>query len=252
METPVQTSPAWYETWFDSPYYHLLYKHRDNNEAATLLKNLSKKLEFNDKHRFLDLACGKGRHSIILNDLGYDVTGVDLSKNSILFAKQYEKAGLRFAVKDMREVVMPEGFTHVLSLFTSFGYFDTYSENRKVIESVWENLKEAGLFVIDFLNADKVLRNLSAKEHKTIAGIQFTISRHIEGNKIVKEISVKDTGFEFNFSESVVAYRLADFRQMFAETGFEIEHIWGNYALETFDAYQSDRLIICARKVAKQ
>jgi 2-polyprenyl-3-methyl-5-hydroxy-6-metoxy-1,4-benzoquinol methylase len=45
-------------------------------------------LNLPEKAKVLDLACGKGRHSIYLNQLGFDVLGADLSENSILEAQK--------------------------------------------------------------------------------------------------------------------------------------------------------------------
>ena len=84
---------AWYKDWFDSKYYHLLYKNRDYNEAALFLDNISN--EFKKKNaRILDVACGKGRHATYLNKHGLDVIGYDLSINSIKYAKKYENKTL--------------------------------------------------------------------------------------------------------------------------------------------------------------
>src|SRR5687768_8108297 len=80
----------WYETWFDSPYYHILYSHRDNLEASNFLNNLISFVKPSRGARILDVACGKGRHSIYLNDQGFDVTGFDLSEQSIEHNKPYE------------------------------------------------------------------------------------------------------------------------------------------------------------------
>ena len=73
----------WFASWFDTPYYHILYKDRDYNEAQLFMDNLTHYLNLPEEAKILDLACGKGRHSIYLNSLGYDVTGADLSENSI-------------------------------------------------------------------------------------------------------------------------------------------------------------------------
>ena len=73
----------WFENWFDSKYYHILYKDRDDNEAIMLINNLLHKFNFKKKTVFLDLACGTGRHSIYLNTKGFRVDGVDLSKKSL-------------------------------------------------------------------------------------------------------------------------------------------------------------------------
>ena len=90
----MKTQKDWFVSWFDTPYYHILYKHRDDTEAQLFMKNLIKTLEFSKKQLLLDLACGKGRHSIYLNALGYNVIGADLSKNSIAHAKQFENERL--------------------------------------------------------------------------------------------------------------------------------------------------------------
>ena len=50
----------------------------------------------------LDVACGKGRHSKTLASLGFQVTGIDISFDSIQQAKQYESEHLDFYVHDMR------------------------------------------------------------------------------------------------------------------------------------------------------
>ena len=70
----------WYASWFDTPFYHILYKDRDHSEAQLFMDNLTNYLNIPEQGEILDLACGKGRHSMYLNSLGYDVTGVDLSE----------------------------------------------------------------------------------------------------------------------------------------------------------------------------
>ena len=67
----------WFESWFNTPYYHILYKERDMEEAQSFLKRLTDYLHMNANSKVLDVACGKGRHSLFLNQLGFDVTGID-------------------------------------------------------------------------------------------------------------------------------------------------------------------------------
>ena len=82
----------WFSDWFDSKYYHILYTDRDNAEAEHFISNILDFLNPKKEQHILDLACGKGRHSKLLNDLGYRVTGVDLSENSITFQVQTKLA----------------------------------------------------------------------------------------------------------------------------------------------------------------
>ena len=93
---------SWYASWFDTPYYHILYKDRDYEEAQAFMDNITQYLNLEQGAKVLDLACGKGRHSLYLNKLGYDVTGADLSANSIAEASKYENKTLHFRIHDMR------------------------------------------------------------------------------------------------------------------------------------------------------
>src|SRR5690554_6600617 len=126
----------WFETWFDTPYYHILYQNRDFSEAEKFINNLLDYLKLPKDANCLDLACGKGRHSVFLNKKGLQVTGVDLSENSIQEAKPFENETLKFDTHDMREVYKKNTYDIVFNLFTSFGYFDSSEDNLKVLKSV--------------------------------------------------------------------------------------------------------------------
>src|SRR5436853_6516213 len=66
----VNTKREWFESWFDSPYYHVLYKERDDLEARSFLDSLIGYLNPAPGSTILDVACGKGRHSLYLNQKG--------------------------------------------------------------------------------------------------------------------------------------------------------------------------------------
>ena len=135
----------WYVDWFNSPYYHLLYNNRNEDEANLFIDNLCNKLELKTNTKIWDLACGKGRHAIFVNSLGYDTTGVDLSENSVKHAKEFENETLRFFRHDMRDELDQLNFDVVLNLFTSFGYFEKDSDNFKVIQTIKSSLKQNGI-----------------------------------------------------------------------------------------------------------
>ena len=150
----------WYTSWFDSPYYHILYKNRDDKEAGLFMKNLTSFLKLSSSSTILDLACGKGRHSKYLNQLGYQVTGVDLSPQSIAYAKKFENENLFFDEHDMSKPY-PKQFDAVFNLFTSFGYFEDEEDNLKTIKSIKSELNPKGFGVIDFLNSAGIPNQIS-------------------------------------------------------------------------------------------
>ena len=243
------TTNEWFSDWFDTNYYHILYKNRDEDEARILIQNLCEFLSIKSNSSLLDLACGKGRHSITLNELGHKVLGVDLSQNSITIAKQHKRRGLHFEVHDMRKIIPGLSFDVIFNLFTSFGYFDSSVENKKVIFAVANMLYDKGIFVIDFLNAQKVVANLVSKEEKTIDGIQFLIERKVEGEHVFKKITVIDKNETKKYIERVQLLSLNDFEKVMSPE-FKILHTFGSFDLQKFDPNTSDRLIIIAEKNA--
>ena len=238
----------WFETWFDTPYYHILYKNHDFREAETFITNLTDDLQLPKNSKIIDLACGKGRHSVFLNTLGYDVLGLDLSQQSIEHNKKFENETLKFAVHDMRMPIDGENVDAVFNLFTSFGYFDNEEDDRKVFQSVSDILKKDGYFVLDYLNENYVRNNLVEHFSELKEDIQFNIHKKIEDNYIIKEIDFKDNGKDFHFFEKVKLHTPDKILKYAEEAGFERVKIWGNYQLNDFDENTSPRCINLFKK----
>jgi len=239
---------SWFVNWFDSPYYHTLYKNRDEKEAQVFIDNLISHLQIPKGSKLIDIACGKGRHAKYFNKKGMNVKGVDLSTNSIAFAKKDENSTLQFAVHDMREIYQENSFDVVTNLFTSFGYFEKDEDEQKAITAMANNLKSEGILIIDFMNVKKVIANLVLNEQKVIDKITFNIKRKVESGHIIKDIEIIDSSKKQKFQEKVKAITLADFSEFISGAGLKIIDIFGNYKLEDFNATSSDRLILICKK----
>lgn len=233
----------WFTSWFDTPYYHILYKDRNYREAQIFMDNLTHYLNLPEKAKVLDLACGKGRHSIYLNQLGYDVLGADLSENSIAEASKNSNETLHFKVHDMREP-FEEKFDAIFNLFTSFGYFESDDDNLTTLKAIKQSLSEYGFAVIDFMNVNQVIETLVPEEVKTVDGIDFNIKRYVEDGHIFKEIDFEDQGKKFHFTEKVKALTLKDFQDLMEEAGIYLLDIFGDYKLKKFHKTESERLIM--------
>ncbi|RZJ36709.1 MAG: class I SAM-dependent methyltransferase [Flavobacterium sp.] len=236
-------SGKWYASWFDTPYYHILYKDRDNAEAQLFMDNITQYLNLPDNAKILDLACGKGRHSVYLNKLGYDVTGVDLSENSIAEASEFANEKLHFKVHDMREP-MNEQYDAIFNLFTSFGYFENDEDNYKTLKSICKSLSEYGFGVIDFMNAENVIANLVPEETKTVEGIDFHIKRFELDGYIIKEIDFEVQGRRHHHVEKVRALTLSDFEHLMESANINLLDVFGDYKLHKFSRKDSERLIM--------
>ena len=240
----------WFEDWFDSPYYHILYKDRDEEEAKLFIDNLLSFVDLPLSSKVLDLACGKGRHAVYIGEKGFNTTGVDLSGNSIEFAKQFVKPNLSFNVHDMRKPFGNNDFDLVLNMFTSFGYFTRDEDNLSVFKAVNQSLVSEGLFLIDFMNVEKVIKELTREESREIDGINFEIKRYTDDSFLRKEINFKANNKTYNYKERVQLLKLSHFKEWVNATKFQIMHIFGDYSLNPFDVEKSDRLIMLLRKTS--
>ncbi len=238
----------WFTDWFDSPYYHLLYEHRDEAEAREFIQRLVQQLALKPSHKVLDLACGKGRHAIYLNRLGYEVRGVDLSKSNIATASWHANERLKFRVHDMRYVVKPDYFDVVLNLFTSFGYYPKDEDNAQIVRAAAQNLKPGGRLVLDFMNTPRVLQQLVNEETQTRHGITFRITRNVAEGMIVKGIRFEDNGRNYVFEEKVKVLEQADFARYFAEAGLRLEAVYGDYHLQDYAPTTSERMIFVGHR----
>jgi SAM-dependent methyltransferase len=241
----------WFATWFDSAHYHRLYAHRDEAEAAAFIDALIESLRPGGFASALDLGCGAGRHARQLASRGLEVTGLDLAASSIRAARQFEQPGLRFAEHDMRHPFGTGAYDYVFNLFTSFGYFETLAEHEAVIRNMSASLKPGARLVLDYLNVDHAERALRPEEIKEIDGIIYRVTRWTDARHFFKRIEIADPHEErlLEYVEQVAKFRLPDFARLFAAADLWIEHVFGDYRLRAYDAVESPRLILVARKI---
>jgi len=240
------TTSKWFKSWFNTSYYHLLYNKRDYKEARFFMSNLVSYLKLKQDDSILDLACGKGRHAIFLNSLGFDVTGLDLSENSINDALKSANDSLHFRVHDMRQPFVKK-YNAIFNLFTSFGYFETDEEDIRVLRNIKNGLKPNGIAVIDYLNITKSIAQLIPHEIQKRDAIDFDIKRDIKNGFINKEISFTDKENSFTFTEHVKCLDLITFKKYLKASGLKLIAVFGDYNLQDFDAKTSDRLILIVK-----
>ncbi len=242
----------WFEDWFDSPLYELLYSYRNEDEAQNLARLIEQQIPKQKYPRIVDVGCGRGRHSVLLAERGYHVTGFDLSPQAIEKARKIAQArgltNVKFIVNDMREP-LKDRFDAALNLFTTFGYFLDEKQNIHVLKNIHSMLNENGLFLIDFMNAKKVARELEPAEKGEHKGITYTIERFIEGGYVYKKIKFEGENLnqQREYTERVQLFDKNWFVEKLSESGFKPLKVWGNYEGQTFDENKSPRLIILSQ-----
>ncbi|MEY3386707.1 MAG: hypothetical protein RIR53_1518 [Bacteroidota bacterium] len=252
------TNPAaadarpWYATWFESPWYMELYRHRGDDEARQVVQLIDHTMHIPHGAQILDLCCGFGRHTVALAERGYVTTGLDYSEYLIAHARRYNAHdNARYVVGDIRGPYPSNSYALIANLFTSFGYFDDHSQHLAALSAVERHLAADGRFVMDFFNAD-VLRRTLVPESMTMIGQTTVIQeRWIEEHFVCKRITINDPcSSEHTFEERVWLYSPEDLRQMMTQVGLSPIRAFGSYHGETFQPDVSTRIILIAEKAA--
>jgi len=240
----------WFKDWFNSPYYHQLYFKRDEQEAAAFIDHLISYLKPPPGSFMLDVACGKGRHSVQLASKGFNVTGIDLSPESINEALANEAENLQFFCHDMRLPFFINYFDYAFNFFTSFGYFSTRREHDNAIRTIAQSIRQKGCFVMDYLNVHYAEDHLVHQSEQEVDGVNFIITKWYDETHFFKKIIVEDEAYPepHVFTEKVAKFSLGDFTEMFAYQGLQIEEVFGDYAFGNYHVRKSPRLIMIARK----
>jgi len=245
----------WFRDWFSSPFYHRLYFEHDEREAEEFILKLVHFLQPKPGARMVDIASGRGRHSRMLAKLGFDVTGFDLSFESIDYAKDSigESDNLSFYQHDVRYPFWVNYFDYAFNFFTSFGYFATRREHDDAIRTIATSLKPGGIFVIDYLNTHYVEDHLVHNELKNVAGTSYQIRRWDDETRFYKKIIIHDASLVVpeEHTERVAKFSLGDFTDMLSFQNMQVLEVFGDHNLSPYDIRKTPRLIIVAKKKAR-
>ena len=244
-------SSEWFKDWFETQEYQNVYQHRNERDAEDLVTLILNNVILNNSAKVLDMASGAGRHSILFAKKGFDVTAVDLSKNMLSVARskaQSENLNINFVHADLRYFAYTVKFDLIVNLFTSFGYFESDLENFQILESAYEHLNEKGFFILDFFNKHFIENNLVPETIDKIGSGEIIQQRKIEGQRLNKDIVIKNNGHSKKFRESVRMYDPEELSRELTRIGFAIEKTFGDFHGSKFDKNYSKRIILFARK----
>ncbi len=205
----------------------------------------------------LDLCCGPGRCSIALAKRGFSVTGVDKTKYLLDKARAQARAArvkIEWAQKDMRDFVRPDSFALVLSMFTSFGYFDDRREDLIVLENMFTSLQPGGACLIEVLGKERLAKILQPTSSSLLPDGAMVVERHEifdDWTRVRNEWLVIRKGRVKSFKFHHTIYSGLELRDRMERAGFVDVTLYGNLDGDEYGP-SAERLIAIGRKPKKR
>jgi SAM-dependent methyltransferase len=250
---PRRKGRLWWEELFNDDYLRTMEKVTDA-QVGTEVDFIETSLGLERGGTMLDLACGTGRQAIELARRGYEVVAFDLSLQMLARAgdeAQERDVKLNFVQGDMRDMTFEAQFDGVYCWNTAFGYFDE-EKNAHVIDRVHRALKAGGLFLLDVVNRDFIVRqspSLAWFEGDGCVCMDEMTVDFITSRMKVKRTLMLDDGRSRETEYSMRIYSLHELGRILHEHGFKVTEVSGRLATPgVFFGNESPRTIILAEK----
>jgi SAM-dependent methyltransferase len=243
----------WYDGFFEDDWLEQIALHADPERTQEQVEFIVERLALERGARVLDLACGHGRITLALARHGYRMTGLDLSPRSLELARE---AAARDALEvdwvhaDMREIPPGSAFEAIVSIFTSFGYFQKEQENQRVLDGVARALAPGGRFLIDVVNLLGLARRYRERAWEERDGVVW-LQEHdydlLAGRNRAVWTFVRPDGRRSELVHSLRTYAPHELAAMLSRAGLVVEGAWGGFDGSEL-SFDSWRLILLARK----
>ena len=201
----------------------------------------------------LDLACGPGRHTVVLALKGFNVTGVDLSPFLLGKARQRAEVagvGIEWVNDDMRNFRRPEAFDFVLSMFTSFGYFENKEDDLKVLRNVFDSLVNGGACLIDIIGKEWLAKHFRPSSSNELPDGSLMIERreiYDDWSRIRNRWILLKEGMAVEFRFQHTLYSAQELKDRLGLVGFKRTRICGDLDGNEYGP-EAERLIAIAWK----
>ena len=243
--------------WFENEnFWRTMYPYMFPAErfsaASEQVSQIIALTKFNGR-RVLDLCCGPGRHAAEFAQRGFAVTGVD--KSSFLLDRARERASeagvsIEWIMEDMRRFKRPAAFDLACSIFTSFGYFEDEEDDLRVLRNVHENLRAAGVFVIDVIGKERLARVWQSTLSTEYADGALLVQRpqvRDDWSRIRNEWILLKDGCSQSFHFEHTIYSGRELKDRLLASGFLEVQLFGDLGGAPY-GLEASRLVAVARK----
>ncbi|MGK6311190.1 class I SAM-dependent methyltransferase [Variovorax sp. DT-64] len=193
--------------------------------------------------KLLDICCGFGRLSGRMHSLGYEVTGIDISEEQLSLA-QSENKGPRYLAMDMRAPPL-EKFDGLLSMFTSFGYFESADEDINMLKTWSARLQSGGILVMELADMECARAKLPSHKNPFIR-YTFDVEEHcsMDWEHGIFKVTYRQKDAKFTCWTRL--YEKEELRGFLLESGFREVRLFGDLNLN--QKRPENNLVIVATK----
>ena len=182
-----------------SKYYNLLYQDKDYLTEVNYIDSLIKKFHPQTQN-ILDLGCGTGRHAKLMANKGYSVHGVDLSDQMLEIANSSLTPNVSFSQGDIRTFKLKQKFDTITALFHVMSYQTSNDSVILSFKTIYEHLKDQGLFIFDCWYGPAVMLDLPGLRVKEMEDENLKVIRiskpFVDFNKSIVEVNFEVNVFD--------------------------------------------------------
>ncbi len=204
--------------------------------------------------KWLDLCCGAGSLLRLIDDNGFEATGVDISRHQVQHARQ-NALGATLVVQDVRQLSLDRKFDVVTCMFDSLNYLTTKQDLLKTFRKVNRHLSRSGIFAFD-MNTFEGLQDQWCRTSTThepnltlIVESSFNPTRAIGRCLITGFIRTGTRYRRFQEEHLERGYRAREIEDLLSRAGFEFRKYDGNSLVRP--RKRSGRLLYVCRKAAQ-
>lgn len=253
-----QAKTEWWQSLFDTDWNRIFaYKKRDAYREARAVEKL---LGLSSESRVLDLGCGEGRISTVLARRGYQITGLDCSQSVLDKARKTAlraNLDINWMQRDMSDIGISNYYDAVISIFTSFGYFESEGDDLKVLRSIHQTLKKDGKLLIDLDNIFFISRAAQIYGGETM---YRPIENHRGWVEEITDFDPVDQRVKMRLrlwlpkyksvktaETSYRAYSLVELQNLLSSAGFVLDGVYGDFKLNRYELNSERMIVLCGK-----
>ncbi len=231
-----------------SPFYDQMinFGQRLDSEKP-VFKNILKRYP---AARALDAGCGSGFHSILLAQLGLEVTGIDQSPDMLgLARKNAQKYGVpvQFSQTGFLSFrpAISDNYDAVYCLGNSFVHLLTTKDQHKALRNFQNYLNQGGYLCMEIVNYDKIL-----KEKRKVLAVRdigeqrITRSYRFNEKTITFTVTIDSKEGKKKFDTELYPLKYREAVSMINDVGFVKIEVFGNLKLDSYDPWESENLCL--------